>query len=80
MFNSVFYWESWSVIKREPQNAPNVPGMLEKGQQKGLPVATPTFTSLLPGPAWSEDRDPSLLRRQVGLRGELAARLGSVAD
>lgn len=35
------------MIKGDPQNAPNVPGMLEKGQWKGLPVATPTFISLL---------------------------------
>lgn len=35
------------MIKGDPQNAPSVPGMLEKGQQKGLPVATATFISLL---------------------------------
>lgn len=68
------------MIKRDPQNAPNVPEMLEKGQRKGLPLVTPTCTSLLLGPSWSEDRDPSLLRRQLGLRGVLAACLGSVAD
>lgn len=50
------------MIKRDPQNAPSVPGMLEKGQPKGLPVATPTFILLLLGPAWSEDGGPSLLR------------------
>lgn len=53
--------------------------MLEKGEGKGLSVATPTFVSLLHGPAWSEDRGLSLLRMQSGLSGELAVLLGSVA-
>lgn len=58
------------MIKRDPRNALNVPGMLEKGQQNGLPVATHTFISLLLGPAWSEDRSQptqKAVRTEVGV-------------
>lgn len=45
------------MIRKDPQNAVSAPGMLEKGKQNELPVATLTFISLLCGPAWSEDGD-----------------------
>lgn len=43
IFNPIIYWESWWMIRRDPQNGMNVPGMIESGKQQGLPVVTPIF-------------------------------------